>query len=569
MGRKYNLLARNTGMPLLAPPSFLIFVIKFFKGNNMNFMKRISPIFMLFLLIPISNAQAPHTLYGYVFYADGRPAKNFSIMVINCDRDETITNESQYIYRNQNYYQIEVGCPGPCWENGEKILVVINGSEEYSNWKGNATLIIDLSYPNQQVPDIFLYPPPPSTPQKPSGSTKGFVGFAYNFSTVASDPNNFNISYGWDWNGDGIVDEWSDWLPSDTICTMQHKWEEKGSYEIKVIAKNEYGAVSNWSEALLIKISKDETPPNTIILEGPEGVIRYNTVFFRWKGEDDVTKPDKLQYSYILEGYMSKWSEWSYNTSVTFSSLPNGEYTFKVRAKDEEGNIDAVPASRTFTIIKDNQPPQIIFIKKPSEEIKTRTAYFEWSAEDNYSPPNKIEYSYSLITFSNWTVWNKNTSAIFSGLENGKYTFKVRAKDEAGNIGEVEYTFIVNASLNDTSIPIVKIVSPKENEKVAGVIKINFSINDNDKNLTITIKYFDGKEWHEIAKEKNITFYELNTKKLPNGECTIAVYAEDSAGNVGYDIVKVNVSNKKSPGFEIILLITSILLILRKWKSKK
>ena len=47
-------------------------------------------------------------------------------------------------------------------------------------------------------------------------------------------------------------------------------------------------------------------------------------------------------YSYLLEGYQNKWSEWSKETNVGFNNLQPGEYQFKVKAKnifEEESNI--------------------------------------------------------------------------------------------------------------------------------------------------------------------------------------------------------------------------------------
>jgi len=96
---------------------FLQFLIdKTFMWSHYNTIMRkkymgISLFILLLCIFPI-NAQTPHTLYGYIFYSADTPANNFSIIVINHDRNETITEESKYIYKNQNYYQIEVGSPG-------------------------------------------------------------------------------------------------------------------------------------------------------------------------------------------------------------------------------------------------------------------------------------------------------------------------------------------------------------------------------------------------------------------------------------------------------------------------
>jgi ligand-binding sensor domain-containing protein/DNA-binding CsgD family transcriptional regulator len=46
-----------------------------------------------------------------------------------------------------------------------------------------------------------------------------------------------------------------------------------------------------------------------------------------------------LQYSYILEGFDEKWSEWTMNTAKEYTNLPAGDYIFKVKAQNCYGFI--------------------------------------------------------------------------------------------------------------------------------------------------------------------------------------------------------------------------------------
>ena len=96
--------------------------------------------------------------------------------------------------------------------------------------------------------------------------------------------------------------------------------------------------------------SPDTTPPDTTIVSGPTGTITYNDVTFTWSGSDDVTPTAQLEYSYILEGYDTSWSAWTSATSKSYTDLPNGAYTFKVKAKDLALNEDPTPASSSFTV---------------------------------------------------------------------------------------------------------------------------------------------------------------------------------------------------------------------------
>ncbi|MBO9593327.1 MAG: hypothetical protein J7599_10495 [Niabella sp.] len=41
-----------------------------------------------------------------------------------------------------------------------------------------------------------------------------------------------------------------------------------------------------------------------------------------------------IEYSYQLEGYDKKWADWSGKTEKDYTNLPDGEYTFKIKARD-------------------------------------------------------------------------------------------------------------------------------------------------------------------------------------------------------------------------------------------
>ncbi|HEC81985.1 MAG TPA: hypothetical protein ENI42_06140, partial [Thermoplasmatales archaeon] len=64
-----------------------------------------------------------------------------------------------------------------------------------------------------------------------------------------------------------------------------------------------------------------------------------------------------------LEPYNTAWSNWTSNTTVTYQNLAPGEYTFKVKAKNSEGEEDPLPATRSFAV-KHGVPPTVE-IKKP------------------------------------------------------------------------------------------------------------------------------------------------------------------------------------------------------------
>ena len=93
---------------------------------------------------------------------------------------------------------------------------------------------------------------PPGTPEQPEGPTEGVVNVEYIYTTSATDPDDESLEYGWDWDGDGSVDEWT------STETANHIWTEAGSYEVQVKARDEIGELSDFSPPLPVEII-DET----------------------------------------------------------------------------------------------------------------------------------------------------------------------------------------------------------------------------------------------------------------------------------------------------------------------
>jgi ligand-binding sensor domain-containing protein/serine phosphatase RsbU (regulator of sigma subunit) len=66
-----------------------------------------------------------------------------------------------------------------------------------------------------------------------------------------------------------------------------------------------------------------------------------------------LTSPEKVRYSYRLQGIEENWSPETNITDITYPSLPPGSYTFYVKAMNNDGVWNKEPAGFSFVI----QPP--------------------------------------------------------------------------------------------------------------------------------------------------------------------------------------------------------------------
>jgi len=92
--------------------------------------------------------------------------------------------------------------------------------------------------------------------------------------------------------------------------------------------------------------------PVTTIDGGPSGLCNSPVYVFAFSGTDNRDPDSALRFSWRLDE--EAWSDWSAVRSVIYRDLDFGNYTFSVRARDRDGNIDATPATRFFTFINWN-----------------------------------------------------------------------------------------------------------------------------------------------------------------------------------------------------------------------
>jgi len=93
----------------------------------------------------------------------------------------------------------------------------------------------------------------PLKPLSPSGPPSGAINTKYNYTSSASDPENDELYYLFDW-GDGNFSGWQGPYLSGEQVAIGYTWVSKGKYEIRVRAKDEHGMVSDWSDSLPIKM---------------------------------------------------------------------------------------------------------------------------------------------------------------------------------------------------------------------------------------------------------------------------------------------------------------------------
>jgi hypothetical protein len=247
------------------------------------------------------------------------------------------------------------------WIGGMTDMALIYLYENYSG--GGYTQYYFEAYNINGDPSIRIWSNnpsmPPETPTKPDGPDVWIQYIETTFSSTTTDPEGDSIYYLFDW-GDGTDSGWIGPYESGQTGQASNAWEDLGDFEVKVIAKDAFNALSNWSETHTISIVENNAPEKPEI-NGPTwglGGKKYDFTFVS-NDSDDHDIYYKIDWD---DGNNSGWLG-PYNSgeeiSLSHSWNKKGEYFIKSWAKDDlEG--ESGQSNLKITILTNGKSKQAV-----------------------------------------------------------------------------------------------------------------------------------------------------------------------------------------------------------------
>jgi len=127
----------------------------------------------------------------------------------------------------------------------------------------NGYIITGWTYSSETDADVWLVKVAPfenqrpDKPDTPSGRSIGRPGKEYTYTSSTMDSDGDQVYYLWDW-GDGNFSEWLGPYNSDDTCEASYTWDEKGDYEVMVMAKDVNGGESDWSDPISVSMPRNK-----------------------------------------------------------------------------------------------------------------------------------------------------------------------------------------------------------------------------------------------------------------------------------------------------------------------
>jgi len=375
---------------------------------------------------------------------------------------------------------------------------------------------------------------PPNQPDRPNGPTSGIEEIEYEFSFIASDPDNDDVYYKIDWD-DGEISDWIGPYSPEEICENSHIFDDPGTYDIKVKAKDNYNAESTWSETLSIEIDdKNKAPAIPDSPEGPKSG-RIGEEYTYTTSTTDIEN-DLVSYGWDWDGddEVDEWTNYiksGNEMSIDHIWSEAGTYNIKVKAEDKPGKQSNFSQVLVVTIVDNTAPEKPNAITGPT--LGVTGANYKFSTSTSDIDGDKIEYMFD------WgdgikSIWigsfdsEEMCEATHSFETPGVYSITVKARDEHGEESELSDVFLIEISEPELQLTIEKgfnifgrVTAGVKNNGKADITNLSFALDveygirgktANDEKKDFTLK---------SNEEKTIEIEKLQRGIGPFGRITV------------------------------------------------
>ncbi len=326
------------------------------------------------------------------------------------------------------------------------------------------------------------------------------------------------------------------------------------------------------------KLTKWNNLPDNLVLDYNE-----NHLTFEFSAVN-LTFPEDVQYRFKLTPFDDQWFSSTDQTFATYSNLPSGDYTFNVRARNEDGVWNQEPATYSFKIatpwwkkwwvilaftlfifyaifkissFKENQERKVS--RELEEKVQERTVLIESQRDEkeillkeiHHRVKNNMQVIISLLSIQSGYTKDKAALALFDEAKNRIRSMALIHEKmyQSGDLAHIDFqdyimaltndlidTYAINCDIFldikiekvkfgiDTLIPLGLLL----NEIISNALK--YAFNDTDK----------GKVIINLSLEENKNTYTLLVGDNGSGMEKGMLAKEE--GSLGMELIKIFVS---------------------------
>lgn len=257
------------------------------------------------------------------------------------------------------------------------------------------------------------------------------------------------------------------------------------------------------------------TTLTTVITAGPNGPTNNPSPQFQFSSDEPAAT---FECSNVLSSAADSYAPCT--SGVTFNSLADGSYVFKVRAVDAASNLSQSMAARSYTV--DTIAPAAPQITQPGNDTITNNV--QPTIAGNAEAGSTVRLYLGADLFSTMTAngsgfWIHSWVTFLSGAS---HTFTATATDAAGNTSVVSAPRLI---VVDQIAPDTTITAPSTDDTIVRANTAAFTFSTNESNARIDCSINGGS--YVVGCGTAYT-----TPILVDGQHTISARAVDAAGNI-------------------------------------
>ena len=303
-----------------------------------------------------------------------------------------------------------------------------------------------------------------------------------------------------------------EWSPLQDLSVWDFVLQlEDGNYTLDVQALDNLNNVA--METLRFQV--DTVAPVLEIISPAEGAyIPTPWAVVSWIAGDVTTGVHGYQYR-IDEG---AWSSPSMDLGSNFTELTDGPHRVEVKAFDQVGN--SVFGSVSF-LVDTTAPTEQVTAMILGLLSHGNSCHFVWLGADNGSGIAGYQYA---LDGAGWSGLTQSVSVSLRDLDDGMHIFRVRAIDNAGNIGLASVSILI-----DITAPVLTITSPVDgtfyNITTGNDVTVTWTASDATSGIAHYLVRVNGGGWTKQTGRS------LSLSGLADGAYQVDVRAVDTLGN--------------------------------------
>jgi N-acetylneuraminic acid mutarotase len=323
---------------------------------------------------------------------------------------------------------------------------------------------------------------------------------------------------------------WGDWIAatSDVIATTT--WTVSGEGANKPIYLRLRDINDQVATVVTGTVNVDLTAPTSSMTPLPS-FVGSTTVPLSWSGSDALSGVSTYDVQYYRAGSALFWIDWLTNvttTSASFTGQDGQTYGFRVRARDNVGNVSTYSPGDTQTTVDVTPPaPGDLIINGGALSATAINVTLSLSATDATS-------GVAMASFSNdgsaWSAWQSYaTQASWSLLSgDGIKTVYARFRDVAGNVS----SSVSNTIVLDTATGAEYGVTINDGALFTNQTTVALTISARPGTAQMQVSNdggFAGAHWEPYASRKAWAITQYGSYVIPR---VVYVRYKDLGGNV-------------------------------------